>query len=325
MHAKSLAHKAASLVASVSLVASMVPSAAFATTTPTNVTYGFYDNKVSENTAHQIQFTAAAVIPSGGTITITLPAGFVIGTLSTDNDIEVSGTGVSTTLASVSKSGQVITATTASDDIEIGDQVSLNIGTDADKIANPGSVGSYPILIETSAGDSVTVSVAIVDDGDIAVSASVVGSMTLTVADNVADLGTLSPTAIKTVTNVNQVSVGSNAPEGFELIPLGLTTLTNGGDTIPFYDEQTVGTAGTAGWGIKFTEVSDSGTNATIDTTYDDAGSYRLPSYESSVPAVTASGITSAVYSVVYGANISSSTPAGTYAGEVRYIMYGRF
>lgn len=324
MHAKSIVRKAASLISSVSLLAAMIPSAAFAGTL-TDVTYTLHNQKISVGTVHEIRFTAESPVLSGGTITVTLPAGFTISGLDkTNSEITVSGTGSGTTLTSVSASGQVITAMTATDDIDADDDVTLRLGTNDTEITNPSSAGSYPITIQTSGGDSVGVSVAIINDGDVAVSASVIGSMSLTLADNTAALGTLSPLAIKTVTKENQIVVGSNAPGGFDLIPMAMSTLTSGSDTIALYESQTASSPGTARWGIKFTEVSHTG-DAAIDTTYDDAGSYRLPLYTGPVPAVTSSGISSATYSVVYGANISSSTPAGEYTATVRYVMYGRF
>lgn len=154
------------------------------------------DSDTGSASNHTIQFLSPTGVIAGGTIVITFPNGFNIGTSSvnfTDVDFAINGTdqtlaasagagvwGVSTTsqnliLTSVDTTlGANATAT-----IEIGTNATFGVAGDA-QVTNPSSIGSYEFSITAGASDSGQTRVAIVDN--VLVTANVDTTLTFTVS-----------------------------------------------------------------------------------------------------------------------------------------------
>lgn len=139
------------------------------------------DSDLSVDSNHRIQFTVPTSSPgviAGGTITVTFPAGFnLTGIDFADIDFAINGTDA--TLAAVATgatwgaavSGQVLTITSATGVVTANQTVVIEIGTNAtfgtagsDRINNPGTAGSYEIVITAGTADTGRTRVAIIDD-----------------------------------------------------------------------------------------------------------------------------------------------------------------
>ena len=173
------------------------------------------------NSNHTIAFTiptgSPGVAASGGTITVTFPAGFSLtGVVFSDIDLKVAGTDqtlAATPAASVwgaAVSGQVLTLTTGSGvsaaatnaiEIQIGTHATFANGTGANQIDNP-SIGSYELVITAGTADSGRTRVAIVNSVNVTAivdttfTFTITGTATSTLVDAESTTGSTSPTLI---------------------------------------------------------------------------------------------------------------------------------
>ena len=176
---------------------------------------------------HTIAFTIPAGSPgvaaSGGTIVVTFPAGFNMGSIAFgDMDLKVGGTDqilaaapAASTWGAV-KAGQVVTFTTGSGvsaaalqaiEIQIGSNATFG-ATGSNKITNPNAVGSVELVITAGTADTGRTRVAIIDD--VVVTAIVDTTFTFTIT------GTATSTKVDTAT-----TTGSTTSQ---LIPFGRLT-----------------------------------------------------------------------------------------------------
>jgi hypothetical protein len=142
------------------------------------------------------------------------------------------------------------------------------------------------------------------------------------------DLGSLSTSA--TGTGTSQIGVSTNASSGY-VISVNGSTLTSGSDTIDALATQTASTTGSKQFGINLkdnatpnvgTEVSGTG-GATASTNYGTADQFRFVSGDQIVSRASADNFR--LFTVSYIANISGSTPAGSYATSLTYIVTPTF
>lgn len=159
------------------------------------------DSDRSALSNHTIQFTIPTSSPgviAGGTIVVTFPAGFNMGSVAFgDVDLSVNGTDLTivngapgaTTDWGFGISGQVITLTSgsAAATVTAGQVVRVEVGTNAtfgttgtNRVTNPGTTDSYEFIVTAGAADSGRTRVAILDNVD--VTAIVNTSFTFTVA-----------------------------------------------------------------------------------------------------------------------------------------------
>ncbi|MFM2339470.1 MAG: hypothetical protein RLZZ360_106 [Candidatus Parcubacteria bacterium] len=141
------------------------------------------DSDVSALSNHTIRFTMATSssgVSAGGTITVTFPAGFNLGTIDfTDVDFSINGTDQALAAAAagatwgVSTSSQVLTLTSATGVVTAGQAVVIEIGTNAtfgttgtDRVTNP-TAGSYEFLVTAGTVDTGRTRVAILDNVDV--------------------------------------------------------------------------------------------------------------------------------------------------------------
>lgn len=225
------------------------------------LTLGFYSNAQAANLTsisntlsdsdpaalsnHFIQFTVPTSSPgviAGGTINVTFPAGFVLGTIDfQDVDFSINGTDATLAAAAavatwgVSTSSQILTLTSGTGVVTAGQIVRIEVGTNAtfgtagtDRVTNP-SVGSYEFVVTAGAADTGRTRVAIIDNVDVtaivntsftfvisglATSTTVNGTTTTgSTTATAIPFGVLTSGAIKTMGQ--RLNVTTNARNGF--------------------------------------------------------------------------------------------------------------
>jgi hypothetical protein len=180
------------------------------------------DSDVSALSNHTIQFTIPTSSPgviAGGTIVVTFPSGFNMGSVAF-GDVDLLIDGSSQTVAGsaagatwgAAVAGQDLTLTSGTGVITAGQVVRILVGTNAaggtNRVTNPGTVDSYEFLVTAGAADSGRTRVAILDNVD--VTAIVNTSFVFTVA------------GLATTTTVNtDVTTGSTTATA---IPFGVLT-----------------------------------------------------------------------------------------------------
>jgi hypothetical protein len=203
------------------------------------------DSDVSALSNHTIRFTVSATssgVAAAGTINVTFPAGFNLGTIDfTDVDFMIAG--VDQTLAAsaagatwgVSTSSQVLTLTSGTGVVTAGQAVVIEVGTNAtfgttgtDRVTNP-AAGSYEFYVTAGASDTGRTRVAILDNVDVTAIVNtsftfvVAGLATSTVVNGTSTTGSTTATAIpfgtltaaQSKTLAQQLSVTTNARNGF--------------------------------------------------------------------------------------------------------------
>lgn len=174
-------------------------------------------NVVSNHTiAYTIPTGSPGVLASGGTFTITFPAGFTMGSVAvTDIDLKIAGTDQTLVAGAAgagnwgyTRSGQVMTFTAGSGvSAAATNAIEFQIGTNAtfgsagaNRITNPNAVGSVELQMTAGTADSGRTRVAIIDN--VLVSAIVDTTFTFTIT------GVATSTAINGVT-----TTGSTSPQ----------------------------------------------------------------------------------------------------------------
>jgi len=177
------------------------------------------DSDTGSPSNHTIQFLSPTGVIAGGTIVITFPNGFNIGTSSvnfTDVDFAVNGSeqtlaatpsgatwGVSTTSQNlILTSGTGVVGSNATVTIKIGTNAVIGTTGDA-QVTNPSSIGSYEFTITAGASDSGQTRVAIVDN--VLVTANVDTTLTFTVSGTTT--GAVINGAAPTATNTTSTAI----------------------------------------------------------------------------------------------------------------------
>lgn len=203
------------------------------------------DSNASSTSNHTLQFTVPTSSPgvlAGGTIVVTFPTGFVMGSVAFgDVDFAINGTdqalagAPSGAVWGAAVSGQNLTLTSGSGVVTAGQVVRIKVGTNAtfgvtgtNKVTNPG-VGSYEFVVTAGAADIGRTRVAILSNVLVTASVdttfifTVTGLATTTSVNGTSTTGSTSPTAIPFGTLTagaiktlgQQLSVTTNARNGF--------------------------------------------------------------------------------------------------------------
>ena len=309
--------------------------------------------KISTLANHDIQFTSPTGVASGQTIIITFPADFSIAAAMDFTDMDVLDDTVNVTLAAtpagatwgaVRTSATVITLTNGTTAVAAASVIRIKIGTNATnqstgvrQITNTTTSGPKVIAISGTFTDTGNITVNILDDDQVSVTATVDNSLTFSISDPTIGFGTLVTANARfangatTGTNgptsaaAHTLAIATNAPTGYNITYNG-ATLTSGADTISVAtitsDED--GVPGSAQFAIGFTTSG----NATIATAYNQV----TPTFNYSFVAGAATQIVSETVptatetiSAFYLANISGTTPAGSYSTTLTYIATANF
>jgi len=332
------------------LIVMLVPNISYAATL-TSAQDILSTNKANTGANHTITFVTPTGVTAGQTITLTM-SDFTIppgvgyddmdfaegdsGTCSTAafTDKTLAGAPSGATWGAARTSSTILTLTSGSDTITAGHCVQIKVGTNAtvggagtDQIQNPVTTGSKQITIAGTMADSSVVAVAIVTDPQVNLSALVGSSLTMTLDSASVNLGTL--TSGSTTTGTTTVTINTNSNGGYYLKYYASNLSNQSGHSITALATKTAASPGTEQWGINAATVGNaaSGSDSTGSATsnYNTGGSYMLvPSVENSLGFATGTAQDHA-YTVTYGVDISSLTPAGSYTGTVDYIVYGAF
>jgi hypothetical protein len=323
--------------------------------------------KASTLSDHEIKFNSPTGIAAGQTVVVTFSAGFTgVNTVAyTDVDFATSNNACQSaptfseqTLAA-SASGatwgaaslsQAVTITSGTGTATAGNCIRIRIGANAvtgsagaSKITN-GAIGSNDtVSISGTFGDTGTLSVDIITNDQITVTANIDPTITFTLTDstptnNAIGFGTLTSAnacyavaneATTTCTTTDPAAgaavatVGTNASTGYVLSYYG-DTLKAGTDSIAVatISADADGTPGTAQFASSY-EVNN---GSTVTTAYAKASNNW--SYVATTTTTIVSRTTPTATETIkahFLTNIASSTPAGSYSTTITYIATGSF
>jgi len=198
------------------------------------------DSDTGSVSNHTIQFLSPTGVIAGGTIVVTFPAGFVMGSVAF-GDIDLAVAGVDQTLAAAPASGvwgavvsgQNLTFTSNNSTIGSNATVTIEVGTNAtfggagtNRVTNPAVINSYEFTLTAGAADSGQTRVAILDN--VLVTANVDTTLTFTVsgiANGQAVNG--SPTTTATTTTSTSLPFGTLVVNQSKTLGQDLTVATN--------------------------------------------------------------------------------------------------
>ncbi len=308
---------------------------------------------ISANSSHVIKFTTpTGVTASGQTMVVTFPSGFnftskTIASLSLTYGASTGAETTATLAASPSASttwGAVfsgsnnviltLTAPTSGTYVAAGNKVILTY--DSTNSVNPSSAANYTITIGTSA-DSGSITVPIITNSQVAVTATVTQTLSFAISNNSIGFGNLSTSQSTYAnsagtgqttepTNAHTLTAGTNGSSGYS-INLSGATLTSGANTIAAISGGSAQalSPGSAQFGIRATA---SGGSGSVTAPFNgSSGNYGFgTSPLSSAPFASASAATATTtYNVNYAANVSTLTPAGSYATTLTYVATANF
>lgn len=246
----------------------------------TTVSNTLTDSNPSTVSDHTIAFTVPALsagVIAGGTIVVTFPAGFGMGSVAF-GDIDMSIAGADQTLAAVaagavwgaSVSGQVLTLTSGTGAVTAGQEVIILVGG-SNKVNNSAVQGSHEFVV-TAGADIGKTRVAIIDN--VLVSAivnttfdfTITGLATSTAVNGTSTTGSTSPQIINFgVLTANQIkslaqrlNVTTNARNGFTVTVQsdGDLESSNGASIDNFDDGSDVAVPGTV-WNAPSPDIND--------------------------------------------------------------------
>lgn len=299
--------------------------------------------QTSTDSDHTIAFTTATTLTAGQTIKIQFdPDGDAFTLKGTLDDADMTGTGFTvvdscgggsdemTVAVDTSAPDENITLTVCAGDTVAAGAKTLEIANG--EITNPSSADTYEIEITTSS-DSGTLSVVIVTDDTVTVSATVDPSLTFSISDTSIGFGTLSATAARfatgdgngsaSETGAHDLVAGTNATGGYSITVTGTTLTSGAADTITAIGgTNTASSTGTEQYGVRFTA---SGGSGAVSAPYADTGfALDIANFPDEIASV-AGPSADTTYSARYLANIASDTEAGTYTSDLTYIATATF
>jgi hypothetical protein len=293
---------------------------------------------------HAIKFTTPTGAAEGDTIILTFSADFVMGAVDY-TDIEVKDDTASLTDAAdctgTEKAGIAVGANAITITICAGDGGAINANSVVDvlvglnasggnaQVTNGAADDDDTIAIGGTFGDTGTITVDIVANDQVVITATIDPTFTFTISSNSCALGTLTVGSVATCNYY--VAVGTNATGGAVITVQdiddgdGTTGLDKDGapsEAINAIAENSTVTAGTEGYGVAiaggtaWTEVGDFNDDDTpLPTAITTLVSTAAPVEDTVANRTT----------VTHRAAIDSMTEAGTYSQTLRYIATGTF
>jgi hypothetical protein len=310
---------------------------------------------ISATSSHTIKFTTpTGVTAAGQTIVVTFQSGFnftgkTIGTVSLTHGASTGAESTETLAASPSASAwgaafsgtnNVILTLTAPTDgtgaasLAANDKVIVTY-TSANS-TNPATPANYTIAL-TANGDTGTITVPILTNSQVAISATVDQSLSFSVSNNAIGFGSLTTANSRFATadalgsnteptNAHTLSANTNAASGYSVAVSG-ATLTSGANTIdPIPGTTPVALApSTEQFGIRATVASGSGTVATpFNGSTGNYGFGTSPLASKTFASNTAPSAAT-TYNVNYAANIAPLTESGSYTTTLTYVATANF
>jgi hypothetical protein len=311
--------------------------------------------KASTASNHTIQFVTPTGLTAGQTITLTFSSDFtgVASIVFGDVDLATAATCsgfVDRTLAAspsgatwgVGSSGQVVTLTSGTGTITAGHCVQIEIGTNAtsgvtgtNQISNGSSDDDDTVAIGGTFADSGSLSVDIITDDQVSVTATVSPSITFSISDNTIGFGTLSAAASHYATGdtlgdtseqvAHTLAAGTNATSGYVMYVLGDTLKSGANDITAIGGTAATPATGTEQFGFRMT--ASGGSGAVLSPYNDGTPKYAYNATTTSQDDIASAAGASATttYNVYYLANIASNTEAGAYSTTLTYTATATF
>ena len=197
---------------------------------------------------------------------------------------------------------------------------------------NPSSAASYSIAISGSFGDTGEMTVNILTNDQISITATVPQSLTFSISDNSISFGTLTAVAARhasgtaagqsTEIEAHNLIVGTNAANGYTMTVNG-NTLTSGANTInAIGNTNTASSVGTEQFGFRLTA---SGGSGAVVAPYAAAGfAFNTGGLPDQVATSTVASANT-TYSARYIANITGITEPGSYTATLTYVATANF
>lgn len=314
--------------------------------------------KVSTLSSHTIRFTTpTGASDSSDTIIITFPSDFnftskTIGTVTFTHGATTGLEATETLAASPSASAwgavfsgtqnRILTLTAPSDGVgaaTVAASDKIIITYDSTNSTNATTPGTFVVDIAGAFGDTGSISLSLITNDTVAVSATVQQAITFTISTTTIYFGNLSAGSAKYASSTNSagdtldnaahtLAVSTNAPSGYTITARGqtLTSQQNSANTIDFTGgTPAASSAGTEQFGIRAT--ASGGSGSTIDATFSSGSNFGYDgTATTSTTFATGSGATNTTtYSLHYLANIAGTTEAGTYAASLVYVATANF
>jgi hypothetical protein len=307
--------------------------------------------KVSTASSHVLKFTT----PTGAsdntdTIIVTFPSDFdftskTIGTVTFTHGATTGLESTETLAASATASAwgavfsgtqnRVLTLTAPTDGVgaaSVAASDKIIITYDNTNSINPSTPGSYAVGISGTFGDTGTITVNVLSDDQVSVSATVAQALTFSISDNTIGFGTLSSSAARYATGdatgdtseveAHTIIVGTNATSGYTMALNG-STLTSGANTISAIGaSNTASSVGSEQFGLR---MNASGGSGSVVAPYAAAGfAFDTAAFPDQVATATGS-TANTTYSARYIANITATTEAGAYSATLTYTATANF
>jgi hypothetical protein len=258
-------------------------------------------------------------------------ASFSSRTVAASAGADIWGVGTSSTTLTLTAPSS---GTIGTSGVPAGRCMQIKVGSNAGgatRVTNP-SAGTATLSIAGTFGDTGTIGVPIIANDQVSLTATVNPTISLTLSQTSLAFGTLTTANGRWATNGGGAAVATsglsvvgatNATSGYSLYVLG-PTLTSGANTIAALASSTASSPGTAQFGIN---VSASGGSGTVTAPYATASQYAYTSTASTQTQVASSTTADSgtTYAVSYLANISASTPAGSYTATHTWTITGNF
>lgn len=311
-------------------------------------------SKINTASSHVIRFTTpTGATDNTDTIIVTFPSDFdftskTIGTVSFTHGATTGAETTETLAASASATewgaafsgteNRVLTLTAPTDGTgaaALSATQKVIITYDSTNAINPSSASSYAIAVTGTFGDTGSVTVNILNDDQVSVSATVAQSLTFSISDSTIGFGTLSSSAARfatgdtagdaSETEAHTLVVGTNATNGYTLTLNGstLTCSACSGATIDAIgSSNTASSTGSEQFGLRMTA---SGGSGAVTAPYAAAGyAFDTAAFPDQVASAGAASANT-TYSVRYLANIASGTEAGSYSSTLTYTATANF
>lgn len=307
-------------------------------------------SKVGTLSSHVLKFTTpTGAADATDTIIITFPSDFnftskTIGTVTFTHGATTGAENTETLAASPSATvwgavfsgtqNRVLTLTAPTDGVgtvAVAASDKIIITYDSTNSTNATSPTSYAVAVSGTFGDTGSITVNILSDDQVAVSATVSQALTFSISDNTIEFGTLSSSAAQYADNAagdtteveaHNLIVGTNATNGYTMTVNG-ATLTSGANTITAIGSaNTPSSAGTEQFGLRMTA---SGGSGAVTAPYAAAGfAFDTAAFPDQVASASGASANT-TYSARYLANIASLTEAGSYSATLTYVATANF
>ena len=308
-------------------------------------------SKISTLSSHVLKFTTpTGAADNTDTIIVTFPADFnftskTIGSLTFTHGATTGAESTETLAASPSASAwgavfsgtqnRVLTLTAPTDGVgaaAIAASDKVIITYDSTNSTNASTAASYQVAISGTFGDTGSITVTLLTDDQVSVSATVAQSLTFSISDNTIGFGPPSSSAARfatgdtlgsaSETGAHDIVVGTNATNGYTMTLNG-ATLTDGANTITSIGaSNTASSVGSEQFGLRF--VPSGGTGA-VTAPYAAAGfAFDTASFPDQIASASAPSANT-TYSARYLANIAALTEAGSYSATLTYTATANF